>query len=202
MTDFNIIFEESAAAAPEERWFGYYNDFNHPRMIYIPSVKDTLGGRTKPRNVAFDVIDIYTFLDKTYLATKIFINSDLFIINPVYSNYWQEIINHQKDTKELDVNFFIEIITKIIIKSYEIKDYQNFVNSLTKKETEALKMIINEIGSEGDVVISQLVNKSELSRPVFINTIAKLQEKNMAAADSRGVKGTHLKIDKELLKII
>ena len=63
-------------------------------------------------------------------------------------------------------------------------------------------MIINEIGNEGDVVISQLVNKSELSRPVFINTIAKLQEKNMAAADSRGVKGTHLKIDKELLKFI
>lgn len=86
----------------------------------------------------------------------------------------------------------------------ESERYQNFIdNILTKNEVIALNFIINEIGGlEGTAVISTLVNKSKISRPVFNSLIAKLKEKQMAVVESQGVKGTYLRIDPVLINFI
>ena len=108
--------------------------------------------------------------------------------------------------KEKNREFLDTFITWLDDQSEEseTEKYQDFVdNVLTKNELLALNFIISEIGGlEGNAIISTLVSKSKISRPVFNSLIMKLKEKQMAVAESQGVKGTYLRIDPALIKFI
>ena len=60
--------------------------------------------------------------------------------------------------------------------------------------------IIHEIGEEGNVTISKLVDEYRISRPVYNNLLAKLKENDVAEVVSMGAKGTYIKVTQPELK--
>lgn len=76
-------------------------------------------------------------------------------------------------------------------KSVSKKD---FFKRLTNAETKAYYSIISEIGVEGNITISKLVEKNSISRPVYNNLITKMKESNVASVVNMGMKGTYIKI--------
>lgn len=77
---------------------------------------------------------------------------------------------------------------------------KNFMKVLTNMEAKAYYSIIKEIGAEGNITISKLVEKNAISRPVYNNLINKLKEHNIASVINMGMKGTYIKILQPELK--
>lgn len=71
---------------------------------------------------------------------------------------------------------------------------KEFLKQLTNAETRAYYSIVKEIGEEGNITISKLVEKNSISRPVYNNLITKMKEHNVAAVTNMGMKGTYIKI--------
>ena len=71
---------------------------------------------------------------------------------------------------------------------------KEFMKILTNTETKAYYSIVKEIGIEGNITISKLVEKNAISRPVYNNLINKLKEYKIASVINMGMKGTYIKI--------
>lgn len=77
-----------------------------------------------------------------------------------------------------------------------------FCSCLTDTERKALKAIIQEIGEEGNITITKIVDSTGISRPVYTNLITKMKTHSVAEITNQGMKGTKIKIlDRRLLKI-
>lgn len=97
-----------------------------------------------------------------------------------------------KQIKEL-----IHVIILNIIKTASIEDISNteFLSLLTKMEQTTFNIILQEIQyNEGNISISQLIDKHNISRPVFKNTIQKMKDNKIAEIENMGAKGTYIKI--------
>lgn len=77
---------------------------------------------------------------------------------------------------------------------------EQFFKQLTNAEQRAYYSIVKEIGAEGNITISKLVEKNSISRPVYNNLITKMKEYGVAAIVSQGMKGTNIKILQPELK--
>lgn len=77
---------------------------------------------------------------------------------------------------------------------------EQFFKQLTNAEQRAYYSIVKEIGAEGNITISKLVEKNSISRPVYNNLIVKMKEYGIAAIVSQGMKGTNIKILQPELK--
>lgn len=75
-----------------------------------------------------------------------------------------------------------------------------FKKQLTNAEERAYNSIVNEIGAEGNISISKLVEQYGISRPVYNNLLNKFKEFKIATVTNMGVKGTFIKILHPALK--
>jgi hypothetical protein len=57
----------------------------------------------------------------------------------------------------------------------------------------ALAGIRDEIGNEGYVSVVKMIQKTNISRPVFTSLLSKLQTFKVAVVENKGVKGTYIK---------
>jgi len=71
---------------------------------------------------------------------------------------------------------------------------EQFLKELTNAEQKAYYSIIDEIGDEGDISIVKMVEKSNISRPVYANLFIKMKQCKIANVSNKGVKGTHIEI--------
>ena len=73
---------------------------------------------------------------------------------------------------------------------------QDFLSILTKTEDQAFNIILNNLNAdyEGNISISQLIEHTNISRPVFKNVLQKMKDNLVAEIDNQGVKGTYVKI--------
>lgn len=78
---------------------------------------------------------------------------------------------------------------------------EQFFKQLTNAEQRAYYSIVKEIGAEGNITISKLVEKNSISRPVYNNLITKLKEYGVATVVNQGMKGTNIKILQPELKV-
>lgn len=80
------------------------------------------------------------------------------------------------------------------------KDAADFREKLTKKENEALKAIVKEIGGYGDGTfnVSKLMKDTQISRTVFSNLLKKLKIEKVATSTNLGVGGTYIKFIREV----
>lgn len=78
---------------------------------------------------------------------------------------------------------------------------EQFFKQLTNAEQRAYYSIVKEIGAEGNITISKLVEKNSISRPVYNNLITKLKEYGIATVVNQGMKGTNIKILQPELKV-
>ena len=76
----------------------------------------------------------------------------------------------------------------------KISQEQELLNILTKTELKVLEYIIKDFNNknEGDIKVSQATERYNISTSVFRTLFYKLKEYEVAAIDSRGVKGTHI----------
>jgi GTP-sensing pleiotropic transcriptional regulator CodY len=67
------------------------------------------------------------------------------------------------------------------------------LNALTNYEEQAFQAIKQEIGSSnGYISIVKMIQKTNLSRPVFTNTLQKMEKFGIAQVKNSGVKGTYI----------
>lgn len=76
-----------------------------------------------------------------------------------------------------------------------------FFNQLSHGETRAYKSIVAEIGSSGNISISAMIKKYNISRPVWTSLLKKMQEDKVADVVSQGVKGTYINITNPQLRV-
>lgn len=75
-----------------------------------------------------------------------------------------------------------------------------FFNQLSHGETRAYESIVAEIGSSGNISISAMIKKYNISRPVWTSLLKKMQEYKVAEVVSQGVKGTYINITNTRLR--
>ena len=69
---------------------------------------------------------------------------------------------------------------------------EKLFDALTKTEEKALIYILETIGGEGNVSISNAIANSGISRPVFTSLFEKLDRYKGAEIKNQGVKGTYI----------
>ena len=160
------------------------------------------GGRIFLENFCCLFDDTY---DKTGLVHQIYY-SPYFYINPYYQKtFSQLLVQTEKQTEiqrfrtvqnaeDIKPELLAEILTQIIKQSLEINIgvQDELFNSLTKKEEEALIFILNTMGEEGNLSISEAIKASKISRPVFTSLLEKLDRYHGAKVKNQGVKGTYI----------
>jgi GTP-sensing pleiotropic transcriptional regulator CodY len=73
------------------------------------------------------------------------------------------------------------------------------LDSFTKTEEKALTYILDTIGAEGILSISQAIQGSGISRPVFTSLLDKLDRYQAAEVKNMGVKGTYIHLYDHIL---
>ena len=117
------------------------------------------------------------------------------IVNPLYKKVcdklpqvWpQEDIDQYKDLIQ-------EGILGIFNQYLTMRDgiQEKLFSSLTKTEEKALIFVLETIGECGNLSISEAINKSGISRPVFTSLFDKLDRYKGAEIKNQGVKGTYI----------
>lgn len=144
--------------------------------------------------------DIRILLDEDRMF--FFLESKNYIINEKYKNFYEDFILNKGLIKE----GIIEIIKKKYIITSQLQEEkiiskEDFFKKITNMEQKALYSIIKDIGEEGNITISKLVEKNNISRPVYNNLISKMKENNIAEIENQGMKGTYIKIIEPELKL-
>lgn len=96
---------------------------------------------------------------------------------------------------EAEIYFKNFIKTVIIEANQDTIKVTNVLDFLTEKEKQALKLILSKLeNGEGIISITKLLEESEVSRPVFKNTLDKIERYYLAEITNMGVKGTKVKL--------
>jgi transcriptional regulator of heat shock response len=118
-------------------------------------------------------------------------------VNPMYENLYQEYIANVKDASSDEIkNHFVTFMYAILnhnsVKKEELK---KFLEGLSEKEEKAFDFIKNELSDGAGIIsISKMVEKTNISRPVYKNLISKMEINKIAEITNMGVKGTKIKI--------
>lgn len=187
-------------------------------LYYIPSIDDICFQKNindinnlKIDNITF--IDIRKILMYYQENKNIFesLFSNYYLINSKYEEIYNKYFKKEKITSGKKVGkdwiikdgYFVALtnirkgILELVENSIVINPIKtnNVEEKFTKTEEKALNVILNELGEkrEGNISISNLIEKSKISRPVFKNTLLKLEKNELAKIDNQGTKGTYVR---------
>ena len=74
----------------------------------------------------------------------------------------------------------------------------DFYKALTDNEKIAFQSIRETVGLSGNISIVKMIQKTNLSRPVWTSLLAKMEKFGIAQVKNQGVKGTYTEISKEV----
>ena len=74
----------------------------------------------------------------------------------------------------------------------------DFYKALTDNEKNAFIAIRETIGLSGNISIVKMIQKTNISRPVWTSLLAKMEKFGIAQVKNQGVKGTYIEISKEI----
>ena len=75
---------------------------------------------------------------------------------------------------------------------------EDFYKALTENEKNAFIAIRKEIGYSGNISVVKMIQKTNISRPVWTSLLAKMEKFGIAHIKNQGVKGTYIEISKEI----
>jgi hypothetical protein len=75
---------------------------------------------------------------------------------------------------------------------------EDFYKALTENEKNAFIAIRETIGLSGNISIVKMIQKTNISRPVWTSLLAKMEKFGIAQVKNQGVKGTYIEIAKEI----
>ena len=107
--------------------------------------------------------------------------------------YTEDLTNFRLSGNVLYLRDFIE--ATLGANQLVLKD--EFFNALTTNENMAFETIKQEIGSSGNISIVKMIQKTNLSRPVWTSLLQKMEKFGIAHIKSQGVKGTYVEFMKE-----
>lgn len=158
--------------------------------LYLPTLWDLCTTSYKYYEVEdSDVIKA----DVRYLPTMFQINSKCKLLE--IREEYKEIYEKHKNT----YNILVYEIVKAAMapKTPAIPEVQAEIEEasalkITANEVVALKAIIEEIGDCGNISIVKLMQKVNVSRPVFTNVLKKMETANLLTQKNQGAKGIHI----------
>ena len=111
-------------------------------------------------------------------------------INPLYFKNAENL----RKIKKFNAKRLTAAITAILKQSFSLfgGEQDELFKSLTKTEEKALIYILETIGDEGILSISEAIRSSGISRPVFTSLLDKLSRYKGAEVKNMGVKGTYI----------
>lgn len=121
-------------------------------------------------------------------------------IDEIYEDLklFKEEINEQKLNVNKEIQDMIADGVQEILKISltDVTQTEDFKKKLTDLELQALSVILDNLADkyEGIISVSQLVNASGISRPVFKSVLDKMKTNLIAEWENKGVKGTYIKI--------
>ena len=121
-------------------------------------------------------------------------------IDEIYEDLklFKEEINEQKLNVNKEIQDMIADGVQEILKISltDVTQTEDFKKKLTDLELQALNVILDNLADkyEGIISVSQLVNASGISRPVFKSVLDKMKTNLIAEWENKGVKGTYIKI--------
>lgn len=71
---------------------------------------------------------------------------------------------------------------------------RDFSKALTDNEKKAFQAITEEIGLSGNISVVKMIQKTNLSRPVFTSLLQKMEKYGIAQIKNQGVKGTYIEL--------
>jgi GTP-sensing pleiotropic transcriptional regulator CodY len=94
----------------------------------------------------------------------------------------------------------LDLLKKLIDKAIEIDESANtlnltndFYSSLTDNENLAFSSIVETLSSQnGYISVVKMIQKANVSRPVFTNLLQKMEKFNIALIKNCGAKGTYI----------
>lgn len=75
---------------------------------------------------------------------------------------------------------------------------EDFYKALTNNEKTAFVAIRETIGLSGNISIVKMIQKTNLSRPVWNSLLTKMEKFGIAQIKNQGAKGTYIEIAKEI----
>lgn len=117
------------------------------------------------------------------------------IVNPLYKKVCDKL---PQVWPQEDVDQYKDLIQEGILGIFNqyltMRDgiQEKLFSSLTKTEEKALIFVLETIGECGNLSISEAINKSGISRPVFTSLFDKLDRYKGAEIKNQGVKGTYI----------
>ena len=76
---------------------------------------------------------------------------------------------------------------------------EDFFKALTSNEKIAFTAITEEIGASGNISVVKMIQKTNLSRPVWTSLLQKMEKYGAAIVKAQGVKGTYIEFREEVL---
>ena len=96
-----------------------------------------------------------------------------------------------------DIGLLMDFLAAVVgADTLVLKD--DFFNALTANEKQAFNAIREEIGLSGNISVVKMIQKTNLSRPVWTSLLAKMEKFGIARIKNQGVKGTYIEIAKEI----
>lgn len=100
-----------------------------------------------------------------------------------------------------DLAYLLSFVQAMIAAEQNINFNQiwdDFFNHLTDNENKAFLAIREEINSQGNISIVKMIQKTNLSRPVFTSLLTKMEKYGVAEVKNQGVKGTYINMKEGL----
>lgn len=183
----------------EDKFLGIFSKEKISTIFIIPSLENLCFDDLIYLKLSYNANTNIIIKDIRYLIIEknIF---DEYILNSKYEKIFNTYFNDINNTETLRKGI-IEILKYSFIENEsQIISKKDFLKKLTNAETKAYYSIVKEIGEEGNITISKLVEKNSISRPVYNNLITKMKENNVASVVNMGMKGTYIKILEAELK--
>lgn len=109
---------------------------------------------------------------------------------------------YQEDIREFrldgDMGRLMDFLATVISADQQVLTNE-FFNALTENENKAFIALTEEIGSSGNISIVKMIQKTNLSRPVWTSLLQKMEKYGIAQIKNQGVKGTHIEMAKEII---
>lgn len=96
-----------------------------------------------------------------------------------------------------DLQWLLPLFQEAFIAQTDF-DKEGFFKALTDTELIVFKSIRKEIGLEGNISIVKMIQKTNISRPVFTSLLQKMEKFGIARIKNQGVKGTYIEISKKV----
>lgn len=206
--DLNIIYKKAITSLGDLRLFGIFEIDEGIIEIFFPQISDMAinCGLTDSYFLEEDYNQKITIFDFRLLWEKILSDTrylKIFFpnnckISPIYQKSYQKlkekILSYTVGNLPDKSNELAEMLTEIFEHYLQFcggNQDQLFIN-MTKTEEKALIYLLNTIGDQGIISVSEAIRESGISRPVFTSLFDKLNRYKGAEIRNMGVKGTYI----------